>query len=155
MKTVYKYKGKEINIDNYEEVISKKIAYIFIRLIIYINVLIFGRTIFKIMSSILLIYDIISFITLFIIYYNLYKFKNTKIPQENINFTLENSAKLMGIDLLNDNNDLIKRKYRELSKKWHPDKFINDTIENQDKAKRNFQKLNKAYTIIKQYRGIK
>jgi hypothetical protein len=96
MKTVYKYKGKEINIDNYEEVISKKIAYIFIRLIIYINVLIFGRTIFKIISSILLIYDIISFIMLFIIYYNLYKFKNTKIPQENMNLLGETTGRLIG-----------------------------------------------------------
>lgn len=43
----------------------------------------------------------------------------------------------------------------ELVKKWHPDVFSNDTKENQEISKRNMQKLNNAYNIIKKHKGIK
>ena len=64
------------------------------------------------------------------------------------------SVKILGVNLSEDNEDTIKKKYRKLAMKWHPDKFSNDTLENQDKATRNFQKLNKAYETIKKYKNI-
>ena len=48
----------------------------------------------------------------------------------------------------------IKTKYRELAFKWHPDKWTTDTISNQNIAKRNFQKLQSAYDLIKKDKGI-
>lgn len=48
----------------------------------------------------------------------------------------------------------IKSKYRELAFKWHPDKWTTDTISNQNTAKRNFQKLQTAYDLIKKDKGI-
>lgn len=67
-------------------------------------------------------------------------------------FNIKNSAKLMKVDLKNDDLITIKKKYRDLSKKYHPDKYINDSIEKQEIAKRNFQKLNTAYNIILEYK---
>lgn len=58
---------------------------------------------------------------------------------------------------LNKSSDIIiiKKKYRELAKKWHPDKWSTDKKENQKIAERNFQKVNNAYGVIKQYKGMK
>lgn len=50
--------------------------------------------------------------------------------------------------------DDIKAKYRELAFKWHPDKWATDTIDNQNVAKRNFQKMQAAYELIKKDKGI-
>ena len=62
-------------------------------------------------------------------------------------FTLFNMSK-------QDNEIDIKKRYRELSKQWHPDKFVNDIVDNQEIAKRNFQKIVNAYEIIKKYKGM-
>lgn len=150
MNTEYKYKRKIINIENYQKIIPEKILWIILRILFYIGVLIFGTTLFKVISGILLLYDILSFIVLFLIYYILH---NTK-PNINMNpiFNIKNSAKLMKVDLKNDDLITIKKKYRDLSKKYHPDKYINDSIEKQEIAKRNFQKLNTAYNIILEYK---
>lgn len=48
----------------------------------------------------------------------------------------------------------IKLRYRELAMKWHPDKWTTDTITNQNVAKRNFQKLQAAYELIKKDKNI-
>lgn len=150
MNTEYKYKRKIINIENYQKIIPEKILWIILRILFYIGVLIFGTTLFKVISGILLLYDILSFIALFLIYYILH---NTK-PYINNKpfFNINNSAKLMKVDLKNDDLITIKKKYRDLSKKYHPDKYINDSIEKQEIAKRNFQKLNTAYNIILEYK---
>ena len=42
--------------------------------------------------------------------------------------------------------DEIKAKYRELSKKWHPDKFQND--EEKLKAQGTFMKIQQSYEIL-------
>jgi len=65
----------------------------------------------------------------------------------------ENALKLFK---LNDNSTEaeFKKKFRELSKIWHPDMFANDTKDNQDAANRNFQKLNNAYQVIKKNKGF-
>jgi DnaJ-like protein len=49
----------------------------------------------------------------------------------------------------------IKKKYKKLALKWHPDKWVSNTKENQEIAERNFKKINNAYSIIKQYKNIK
>jgi hypothetical protein len=73
-----------------------------------------------------------------------------------ISFTndLTTSANLLDINIVQDDNDTIKKKYRKLAMKWHPDRFANDTLENQDIAKKNFQKVNGAYQKIKDYKNI-
>ena len=54
----------------------------------------------------------------------------------------------------NDSITIIKKKYRELAIKWHPDKWVNDKKENQQIAERNFKKLNNAYALIKKDKGF-
>jgi len=73
-----------------------------------------------------------------------------------ISFTndITTSAKLLGINIVHDDNETIKKKYRQLAMKWHPDRWTNDTVENQEIAKRNFQKVNGAYQKIKDYKKI-
>ena len=48
----------------------------------------------------------------------------------------------------------IKKTYRKLVLKWHPDRWTTDTEENQVIAERNFKKLNNAYNLIKQHKNI-
>lgn len=67
---------------------------------------------------------------------------------------ISTSAKLLGINIVQDDEDTIKKKYRKLAMKWHPDRFATDTKENQEIAKRNFQKVSDAYEKIKQYKNI-
>ena len=68
---------------------------------------------------------------------------------------ISTSAKLLGINVVQDDETTIKKKYRQLAMKWHPDKFATDTSENQEIAKKNFQKVNNAYNKIKEYKNIK
>lgn len=84
--------------------------------------------------------------------YNYNDFFKTK--QNNID-EVTKSCKLLNINIIQDDVDIIKKKYRKLAMKWHPDKFSNDTVKNKEIAKRNFQKLNNAYEIIKKYKNIK
>lgn len=150
MKTEYKYKGRDINTENYQKVIPREILWVILRMILFIIILIFGSTIFKVISGILMFFDILSFIALFLAYYVLHNIKKPTLIESVFNVT--NSAKLMNVDLENDDLIVIKKKYRELSKKHHPDKYINDSIKKQEAAKRNFQKLNTAYNILLEYK---
>jgi len=68
---------------------------------------------------------------------------------------ISTSAQLLGINIIQDSEDIIKKKYRNLAMKWHPDRFATDTEENQKIAHRNFQKLNAAYEIVKKFKNIK
>jgi len=70
------------------------------------------------------------------------------------NNELDIYLKLMKLNR-NSTEDEIKKRYRELAFKWHPDKWALDTIENQKIANRNFQLLNTAYETIKKYKNIK
>lgn len=67
---------------------------------------------------------------------------------------LNKAAQLMGINLLTDSNDVIKKKYRTLAMKYHPDKYSTDTDRIKKIANRNFQKLNNAYELIKKHKNI-
>lgn len=65
----------------------------------------------------------------------------------------KNAFTLLGTTV-DDDFDIIKKSYRKLAIKWHPDKFINNTKENQLVANRNMQKLNNAYALIKKRKGF-
>lgn len=67
-------------------------------------------------------------------------------------FTVTEAFKLFSLDK-NSDEITIKKKYRTLVKKWHPDKWSNDTEENKKIAERNFIKVSNAYEIIKQYKN--
>ncbi|MEN8119984.1 MAG: DnaJ domain-containing protein [Bacteroidota bacterium] len=54
----------------------------------------------------------------------------------------------------NISNDDLKTIYRELAKKYHPDKWIKKEINEQKKAKEKFQKINNAYDQIKKTRKM-
>jgi len=54
-----------------------------------------------------------------------------------------------------DTEDTIKKRYRELANKYHPDKWNNGSIREKAAAERNFKKLNEYYSMIKKDRGIK
>jgi len=82
------------------------------------------------------------------------KFNNHNFNQPSKSTALDNAYTLMKLDK-KDDESTIKKKYRELSMKWHPDKFATDTKENQAIANRNFIKLNSAYDLIKKSKNIK
>ncbi len=83
------------------------------------------------------------------IYEQQYKSKVTKTSSMNIT----SAYRLMGLDVT-DNVSVIKKRYRELAIKYHPDKYINKSKSEQETAKRNFQKLNNAYTVIKNHKNF-
>lgn len=88
--------------------------------------------------------------------YNEYQRRYTYGNRSRITLTndISTSAQLLGINIVQDDEETIKKKYRKLAMKWHPDRFANDTTENQEIAKRNFQKVNGAYQKIKEYKNI-
>jgi hypothetical protein len=88
-------------------------------------------------------------------YYDHYR-RRTNYQNSRISFTndITTSAKLLGINIIQDDEDTIKKKYRKLAMKWHPDRFATDIPENQEIAKKNFQKISSAYEKIKQYKNI-
>lgn len=86
--------------------------------------------------------------------YNTNKQDNSFRPTLKTNTEYIDALKLFNLDKTASAEEF-KTKYRELSKKWHPDMFSLDSEENQNIANRNFQKLNNAYSIIKKYRGFK
>jgi len=83
-----------------------------------------------------------------------YEYESHQHIQPKINNSIDNAYKLMKLDKTDDEKT-IKKRYRELSMKWHPDKYQNDTEENQAIANRNFRKLNAAYELIKSSKNIK
>jgi molecular chaperone DnaJ len=66
---------------------------------------------------------------------------------------LQKAYKLMGLNITDDVTT-IKKRYRELAMKYHPDRFVQDTRKSQEAANRNFQKLNSAYNVIKKHKNI-
>lgn len=66
---------------------------------------------------------------------------------------LENAYKLLKISQ-SDTVEKIKKVYKELAIRWHPDKWTTSTPENQKIAERNFKKLQEAYELIKKDKNI-
>lgn len=52
-------------------------------------------------------------------------------------------------------NDVLRKTYRKLAKKHHPDKWHRNSMIERKKAKEKFQKINQAYSIIKKSRNLK
>ena len=73
--------------------------------------------------------------------------------QQTNSFKLRNAYSLLKLKPESSIQE-IKTRYRELAFKWHPDKWINTSVSNQTAAKRNFQKLQAAYELIKKDKGI-
>lgn len=48
----------------------------------------------------------------------------------------------------NATQDQIKAAFRSLSKKWHPDRWVNGTDEEKKKAEEEFKKINEANTVL-------
>ena len=62
--------------------------------------------------------------------------------------------KVLGIDE-SASNDEVKKAYRKMAIKHHPDKFSQLGEEQQKAAKNKFQKIEEAYEHIKKERSIK
>ena len=45
-------------------------------------------------------------------------------------------------------NDVLKKKYRELSKKWHPDKFATKSDKEKTEAEEKFKEITEAYNTL-------
>lgn len=54
---------------------------------------------------------------------------------------------ILGVDKKSDDND-IKKAYRKLAMKWHPDKQVNKTEAEKKKAEDKFKRINEAYEIL-------
>lgn len=80
-------------------------------------------------------------------------YNNHSYVNKNTTSDLDNAYKLMKLEKTVDETT-IKKKYRELSMIWHPDKWSTNTKENQEIAGRNFIKLNNAYELIKKHKNI-
>jgi len=55
--------------------------------------------------------------------------------------------RLLGVDENASNND-IKKAFRDLSKKWHPDRFVNKSEAEQKEAEEKFKEINEAYSVL-------
>jgi len=74
---------------------------------------------------------------------------------KNVYFDDLNAAyKVLGVDK-NTTDDEIKKAYRKLAVKFHPDKVAHLGEDIQRNAKERFQKLNEAYEKIRKARGMK
>lgn len=71
----------------------------------------------------------------------------------NASFVPYNAYKVPGITP-NITKDQLKKIYRTLAKKYHPDKFHGKNQEIIDKAEEKFQEITKAYEIIKNHKNI-
>jgi DnaJ like chaperone protein len=81
-----------------------------------------------------------------------YNQKTDSLNQEGI--SLENAYKVLGIDDSATESE-IKKAYRKLAIKYHPDKVAQLGEEFQKGAKEKFQKVQDSYEKIKEVKGIK
>ena len=66
---------------------------------------------------------------------------------------IQKALKVLGI-INTDTNETIKYKYRELVRKWHPDRWCQQPLKNQKIAENNLKVINNHYDIIKGYKRI-
>ena len=76
-----------------------------------------------------------------------------RYQQQNKSNEYENALNLFKLNH-NSTEAEFKKKFRELSKTWHPDMFSTSSKSSQETANRNFQKLNNAYQVIKKNKGF-
>jgi len=60
----------------------------------------------------------------------------------------KNYYKILGVHKDATEKD-IKKAFRKMAIKWHPDKFANDTEENRKKAEERFKEIGEAYEVLK------
>lgn len=60
---------------------------------------------------------------------------------------MENYYDLLEINM-NFTTEELKKKYREFVKRYHPDKYMNESSDIQNKMKNKFLKISKAYEIL-------
>jgi len=82
-----------------------------------------------------------------------YNYQKRNVTQRTDPNKLDNAYKLLKLSK-SDSEVKIKKRYRELAIKWHPDKWANSTEQNKKKSGRNFRKLNNAYEQIKKDKNI-
>lgn len=66
----------------------------------------------------------------------------------------DSDYKVLGIDA-NASDDEVKKAYRDMAKKFHPDRVAQMGEEHQKSANEKFQKIQEAYEAIKKKRGFK
>ena len=54
---------------------------------------------------------------------------------------------ILGVDS-SSGKDEIKKRYRELAKKYHPDRMVNAGEKEKAEAEKRFREINDAYTIL-------
>ncbi len=65
----------------------------------------------------------------------------------------ENAYKILGVSK-HDSFDIIKKKYRELAKKYHPDRVNTSDMAMKKTAEEKFKKIQNAYEKIKKEKGL-
>ena len=54
---------------------------------------------------------------------------------------------ILGVETTADKNE-IKKKYRDLAKKYHPDRMVNASAKEKEQAEKFFREINDAYTVL-------
>ena len=146
VKLFYNKKINFVNEKTFDTIIPKSmVGILFIVSICLLFIFTTDNLVFDIFFWFLFFVMVVKSFVLFSIYSHFYLIKKQKTDTNETN--IEKYYKLLGLEI-NCSEIELKKRYRELSKKWHPDKYINDTIENQQISNRNFKKLNDAYKKI-------
>jgi DnaJ like chaperone protein len=81
-------------------------------------------------------------------------YNNQNNAQRNPQYNISSSYQILGLPQTATPEE-VKKSYRKLVVKYHPDKVAQLGPEFQKGAKENFQKVQEAYDNIKEYKGIK
>lgn len=60
---------------------------------------------------------------------------------------MKNLYEILGVDK-NVNGESLKKKYRDLAKQYHPDKYMNESESKRKEVEKKFMEINEAYTIL-------
>jgi DnaJ like chaperone protein len=75
------------------------------------------------------------------------KTRATRRPSVNLK---KQALRILGLEPNVTNFDEVKKAYRQMAKKHHPDRFYNDSEQEQDKAHERFTEINTAYEYLEQ-----
>lgn len=79
--------------------------------------------------------------------------KQQQRPHTNGGMTLEGALQVLGL-AANASNDDIKRTYKKLMMQYHPDRVMQLDASAQNQARDKAQRINQAYQIIKDAKGL-
>lgn len=60
---------------------------------------------------------------------------------------MRNLYEILGVDK-NTNGESLKKKYRDLAKQYHPDKYMNECESKRKEVEKKFMEINEAYTTL-------